>query len=359
MNILILEDNPDHFELIEDMFDSINDKSESFDIEHAATLNAGIDGLTSEKFDLCLCDLKLPDSSIENTVDWLTSQSMKLPIIALTSFSSLDVARGLLKCGIQDYMEKGDLTPQLLLKTCNYAIERYHHQLSIESNNEDMQIFCASLSHDFNGLVSNVKFYSDVIRSDLSERIELTDKESMMFDNLAQNSEKIVNLTTDLQKYLSIGYIKNEYQDVDLVKLLTEVVYFIKSSSIEMFDVKIQKNIPNIQGTSVLLHILFHNLLSNSIKYCEKKPSITISSIHDEDSVKISIQDNGIGFDITEAKNIFSPFYRIKTKDKFVGSGLGLSIVKRVLEHHQSFIDVKSELGVGSCFTMTFKRHLK
>ena len=358
LKVLIIEDNQDHFELINDMFFDNDDENISFLVEREASFTAGVERLSYEKFELCLCDLKFPDSTIENTVEWLSSHSKKLPIIALTSLNSLSVARGLLKCGIQDYIEKGELTPQLLHKTCNYAFERWHHQLTIESNNKDMQVFCSSLSYDFNGLVSKIKFYSDIIRSNLTERISLTDKENTMFDYLDKSSEKIINITNDLQKFLSVGHTKNDFQDIELVTLLTDVVSFIKSSSIVMFDIKIQKDIPTIQGTNVLLHILFHNLLSNSIKYCEQKPSIIITSSHDEDNVKITIKDNGIGFDTTEIKNIFSPFYRIQTTKQFSGSGLGLSIAKRVIEHHRSSIEVDSELGVGSRFTLTFKRQL-
>ena len=354
MKLLIIEDNQDHYELIEDMLSVIDDFKVS--LVHETRLKQGANRLISEQFDLCLCDLKLADSSIEETVAWLSSQSTILPIIALTSLNSLEVARGLLKQGVQDYIAKDDLSVPLLYKTCRYAVERWHYQQRIEAYNQDMQIFCASLSHDFNGHISKIMCVSDILRSDISKRIPLTVNDNALFDYIENSTNRIIDLTAGLQQYLSVGYSQKEFQEVNLTELLTNVVVSIRSSTTAIFEAKIQKVFPVIQGSAPLLHILFHNLISNAIKFNEKTPKITVSCTIEEQSVTICVQDNGIGFDVKEANYIFSPFYRLKNSKKITGSGLGLSIVKRVVEHHHAAIRVESELGVGSKFILTFKQ---
>ena len=102
--------------------------------------------------------------------------------------------------------------------------------------------------------------------------------------------------------------------------------------------------------------ILFQNLLSNSVKFNNSVPVIDISVQDNGNYVEVILQDNGIGFDPIHAQNIFSPFNRLDNGKRFSGSGLGLSIVKRIVEYHRGNIKADSEINVGSKFTLNFKK---
>lgn len=113
---------------------------------------------------------------------------------------------------------------------------------------------------------------------------------------------------------------------------------------------------------------VFHNLLNNAFKFSKPgvAPVLTISSdvisINDTENspesqhVRICIADNGIGFDEQYAEKVFSLFYRLNTKDAYEGSGIGLSITKRIVERHRGIITVNSTEGVGSTFVITLPR---
>ncbi|XPF93178.1 ATP-binding protein [Colwellia sp. RE-S-Sl-9] len=354
MKVLIIEDNPDHRELIEDALNLIEDVRVK--ISSADTAQLGKSMLLDGEFDVCLCDLQLPDSKIEETIEWLGSKHFSLPIIILTSLNNLQIAKDLLNQGIQDYIPKNDISPPLLYRTCRYAIERWRHQQSIEEHNKNMKAFCASLSHDFNGQINHIKLISDILKTDLEARVTLTPDEKNWFKYLNTSTTAIHQLIYSLQQYLLVGSAKKSFELIDLTEIVNGVAESLKESTETDFILNIDNPLPVIQGNAGLIHLLFHNLINNSIKFNERVPNITLSSIENGRIVSISIQDNGIGFDPLKTKEMFTPFTRLADKSKYPGSGIGLSIVKQVIEHHRGSIQVESELGVGSRFIINFLR---
>jgi signal transduction histidine kinase len=115
---------------------------------------------------------------------------------------------------------------------------------------------------------------------------------------------------------------------------------------------------PNVEGSSVLIHQLFYNLMNNALKFSKKEtqPVITISSSvirkGPDEIVEISFVDNGIGFNQDEAKKIFQSFVRLHPKDRYEGTGLGLALCHRIIERHGGSIDAVSSPGEGASFTI-------
>jgi signal transduction histidine kinase len=353
VKVIVIEDNPDHYEIIEDAFAAMGEIN--FQVTRADTLSAGESLLFSEHFDICLCDLKLPDSTIEQTVEWVTTLSNPFPIVILTSLNSVDVAQKLLNNGVQDYLSKDELTPQLLIKTCRYAIERFNHQKVIAGYNQDMQAFCASLAHDFNGHISRIKGVSQALKADVDKRSNCTPEELKLFEYLEKSTSQVHSLVSDLQNYLSLGYASLVFEDVCLKTVVDNVVAFLKTGDSKDFQINMPIKLADIKGNHALLQLLFLNLIENAIKFNEDFPIIDISSQANGNFVEVIVQDNGIGFDPIHVQNIFLPFNRLANGKKFGGSGLGLSIAKRIIEHHGGSLEAHSELGIGSKFTLTFK----
>jgi signal transduction histidine kinase len=121
--------------------------------------------------------------------------------------------------------------------------------------------------------------------------------------------------------------------------------------------------LPVIRGAAVLIYQLFYNLINNSLKFCRKEiaPVIEISSglIREDgrDFVNIQVNDNGIGFDQGQAVNIFNSFSRLNSKDKFEGTGLGLSLSKKIVERHGGSISASGVLGEGATITIKLPYH--
>jgi len=352
LNILIIEDNSDHLDVITDALESITEVD--VNIIAASSLSEGNRLILSERYDACLCDLNLPDSPLEQTVEWLATHSFPVPIVILTSINSIQIAKTLLSKGIQDYISKDDISPQLLFRTCRYAIDRWKHQREIETYNKDMKAFCSSLSHDFNGQIIRIKGVSNILKLDLEERLVLTPGELTLFEYLNNSTAEIHQLVDDLQHYLAMEYTLKSDEIIDLHRVINKASAALKASVNKDFVINVEKSLPKFRGNTALMHLLFHNLFSNSIKFNQNSPVISVSFEETDQLLQIFVKDNGIGFNTDKSHEMFTPFKRLSHKNSYNGSGLGLSIVKRIIEKHDGSIKVESEIDKGSLFTLIF-----
>jgi CheY-like chemotaxis protein len=226
MKILIIEDNPDHLELIIDALHSISEVT--IVTSSALTMADGMNLLTTELFDVCFCDLQLPDSNIEQTIKQLSSHSFSIPIIVLSSLNSLETAKKLLNKGVQDYIPKDEISPQLLYRTFRYAIERWNRQQEIETYNQFMQIFCSSLSHDFNGHIGRIITVVSTLKDSLEKRVDLNNTEQKCFKHITISTTKIIQLVNDLQQYLLVDYTHENLVPVKLNDVISKVSESLK-----------------------------------------------------------------------------------------------------------------------------------
>lgn len=127
-----------------------------------------------------------------------------------------------------------------------------------------------------------------------------------------------------------------------------------------MIHTVLQATNPIIEGDENHISNVIHNLLDNANKYSPEKPNISIETKDTSDAVQIIVKDKGIGMSKDDVKRIFEKFYRVSTGNihDVKGFGLGLSYVKAIVDAHQGSIDVKSELGKGSIFTITIPKKM-
>ncbi|MCO7223492.1 ATP-binding protein [Pleionea sp. CnH1-48] len=353
MQILLVEDNQDHALLIQDLIGSAFSDDTSVHTEE--NLLPAMDLLSDKTFDICLCDLQLPDSSIGETIDRLKQIETCVPIIILTSINDENVAHKLLTYGMQDFLPKDELNINLLHRICTYAIKRKQQQILLEERTSDMEAFCRSLSHDFKGMVRRIGSSSKIIQEKLGEAI--TEELSDWFRLLDTNVNAIGALEKGLYDYLSTNNLAIVTTEVDLNVVVEEVCATLEGGEDQSYNIAVSE-LPSINGVRSQLFILFYNLIQNAIKYNENEPKINIAHQFNKKSHShvITFKDNGIGMKEEYLKKIFSPFYRLHSDRKYQGSGLGLSIVKRIVENHGADIRVESKEGSGSCFFVSFSQ---
>lgn len=355
MHILIAEDNRDHLELIVDMLKSSFGKQ--CKINHYSSLEPAIGCLGRQRVDIFLCDLKLPDSPIHNTVERIKALDDAPPIIVLTSLHDDELAQQLVKEGIQDFLPKDELTPSQLVRACHYAIERKKLTRSLLEKNEDYKAFCYSLTHDFKSSLWQISRFAQIFK--LETQKKYPEDESLPYqylDKISAKIEGIQKLIEDLQDFLSIDALMENYQPISLTlaarnaaDMLGETVAR-KSGTVEVED------LPQVNGNVSQLQLLFSNLISNAIKYNDnKRPLVRIyQSEQNENGSHIVVEDNGIGIPPDKISTIFTPFERLHRQDQYSGSGLGLSIVKRIMQSHGGRIQVTSTEGEGTRFILQF-----
>ncbi|RLP52704.1 MAG: hybrid sensor histidine kinase/response regulator [Ketobacter sp.] len=353
MQILLVEDNSDHAELICDVCEQAFSPKP---VVHIATrFSDGVEKLLNSNFDLALWDLQLPDSQIADTIKKLKNIVTPVPIVVLTSLNDTELSLGLIRRGIQDYMPKEDLTPPLLQRVCYYAIDRKKQHLALEKRNQDQQLFCQSLSHDFNSPIRNINQLLTLLKDSLEKRIEFEDHEIEFFDLLDNRLSSMSELVHGLYEYLLVEADHINYESIDLNILIKKIVDELTQADEKQFSLEVDE-LPKIAGLSFQYYILFKNLISNAIKYNVGAVEIKIRSVTDRAHHHITVSDNGIGINPKSLNTIFQPFSRLLTDSAIPGAGLGLSIVTKIIENHQGTVSVTSELGRGSEFTLSIPR---
>ncbi|WP_158967200.1 ATP-binding protein [Paraglaciecola sp. L3A3] len=359
MKVLLIEDNPDHLELIiECCYGAFTD---SCQVETFDTLSAGLAALGSSIFDIALIDLSLPDSNIEATTQTLKQLQTTVPIIVLTSLQDGEVGRQLIKDGAQDFLPKGSLHDTLLQRMALYAIERKHHQVQLENRTLDQQTFCRSLSHDFKAPIRNVGQLTSLLKDRLTDRQVLDSEDHNLFEKIENRLHTMNRLVEGLYDYILTDHISAGNELVDLNQIIIELKPILFNDAKTQVSIHCD-NLPIIHGNRAQIFMLVQNILENAIKYCEQEPVITITYevIHVKTKLneyllhQIKICDNGIGIETRFINEIFEPFRRLHSESEYRGTGLGLSTVKRIMKNHNGKVLIESEKNKGTCITLQF-----
>ena len=236
---------------------------------------------------------------------------------------------------------------------------------SLQQSNSELQQFAHVASHDLKEPVRKIKtFVSRLIQENgkvFSENANLyvskinsaADRMNIMIEGVLEYS--MLNAAKQKMEIVDLNEtIKNIENDLEL--LITQ-----KKATIQY------RHLPSVEGASVLLYQLFYNLINNSLKFSKPgQPSlITITSAlvqkNNKEFAQIDIRDNGIGFEQEFAGRIFETFLRLNSKDQYEGTGLGLSLCKRIVERHGGTIEAFSEPGKGAdfCILIPLKQNEK
>jgi signal transduction histidine kinase len=182
-------------------------------------------------------------------------------------------------------------------------------------------------------------------------------------------AQRMRQLIDDLLVYSQINLKPKDDEKIDLNDVLHDVITDLEAI-IQEKNARITTDLmPVIQGDKPQLRQLFLNLLSNSLKYVHKDkiPFVSITSrkisgresgfqlpvaASEKDYYLVEVTDNGIGFDQSEADNIFNIFHRLHARAEYSGTGVGLAIVKKVIDNHQGYIFAHSEEGKGAKFSV-------
>ena len=192
-----------------------------------------------------------------------------------------------------------------------------------------------------------------LMRPEISE-----EQRNQMSDIINNETLRLSEMATSFLDYarLESGRTTFKIDQMDLNELLEECARVMKVRMAEKnltLELNLSDDLPEIEGDRDKLKQVFINLLSNAHKYNRPNGSINIAAVVEGDEVLVSVEDTGIGINENDIPNLFEKFYRVPGSDKIsTGSGLGLSISKRIVEAHGGRINVKSKLGEGTIFTV-------
>lgn len=221
----------------------------------------------------------------------------------------------------------------------------------LAKKNEALEEYAHIVSHDLKSPLRSISALLSWIKEDNEELINDTSK--VYFDNIDKSLEHMENLISDVLIYSSISFGQIKFTSIDIKKLLNEIVDYIFVP--EHVTIEIGAMPPKIKADYTQFKQLFQNLITNAVKFIDKdKGKVKILYESDEFFYKFSISDNGIGIDEKYHDKIFDVFQSL-TKDS-KSSGIGLSIVKKIINLYGGKIWVESKLGEGTTFYFTIKK---
>jgi signal transduction histidine kinase len=240
-----------------------------------------------------------------------------------------------------------------LLDKKNREIE--WQNVRLERSNKDLEQFAYITSHDLNQPLRNISSFAEILERKYGDKL---DKDGLEFIQFIKGSASRMSvLLHDLLAYSKIQTQQHEFSSVDLNAVLEVVKQNLKVGIDETgTTIVLLTPLPVIDAYETLMVQLMQNLISNSIKYSKDgiPPVIIIETKVQDGNLEISFSDNGIGFDNAYAERVFSLFKRLHTSEEYEGSGIGLSICKRIMERHYGNIKVDSKEGVGTTMTLVF-----
>ncbi|WP_373184696.1 PAS domain S-box protein [Halopseudomonas sp.] len=234
--------------------------------------------------------------------------------------------------------------------------QRLHMAMAeLERSNRELQDFAFIASHDLQEPLRKVQAFGERLER-RADQLDETGRDYL--NRMRQASGRMQNLIQDLLSYSRVTTRGGALEVVSLDRVLDGVLADMETT-IENAGGTIQRQpLANVQGDVRQLGQLLQNLLSNALKFHrqDESPVIRVYGENGEDgNWTLSVADNGIGFDEKYLDRIFNPFQRLHERQQFTGTGIGLAIVRKIAERHQAGLSARSEPGVGSVFSVTFR----
>ena len=222
-------------------------------------------------------------------------------------------------------------------------------------SNKELEQFAYIASHDLQEPLRMVSCFTQLLERRYKSQLDSDADDYIHF--IVEGAQRMKNLIDDLLAFSRLTTEVKEYEAILMDKILEDVLTNLKASISETNAKIIYKSLPTIIGDPNQIIQLFQNLIGNAIKFHgNKSPQIVISKQEFVDYWLFSVSDNGIGINPKYQEQIFSIFKRLHTREEYEGTGMGLSICKRIVERHGGKIWVDSELGNGSTFNFTISR---
>lgn len=200
----------------------------------------------------------------------------------------------------------------------------------------------------------------------VKEHLQESEIVEKYFNKINFSAKRMSSLINDVLNYSRLTKTGEQFVTTDLNKVLKDVLSDYELLIEQKQAVITYIDLPSIKGIPLQLHQLFSNLISNSLKFSESKPQITITGKmltpkevkayarlkKNNKYVQLVFKDNGVGFEQQYAEQIFIIFQRLNNLKTYSGTGIGLALCKKIIDHHDGIITAESEIGQGATFNV-------
>ncbi len=385
--ILIVDDKPANLFTLEQIL-----KDTGVEIIQACNGNEALAATLNHEFALVILDIQMPGMNGYELAECLRSDELtkSLPIIFISAVYSTDyhVFRGY-EAGAVDFMVK-PYNPDILLSKVRVFLELNRQKVLLKNSREMLALANDTLEQKVQERTAELEEFAFVISHDLQEPLRMVssfvallakrykdrlDEDADTYINFAiDGADRMREMITGILKYSRINTTGMDCEWVDTNEILDRVLLTFSVRIKQEYVKVIREPLPPVWMNPTKLYQVFQNLMDNAIKFKRDVPlEIHISTpdlkdLPDDftppDAIKegfqvFSVRDNGVGMEQQYAKRIFKVFQRLHGQDTYPGTGIGLSICKKIIERNGGRIWVVSQPGEGTTFYFTLRVHLE
>ncbi len=352
--ILIIDDE-------EIVLDSCSEILTSGDYHIATAMNgtAGLELLQEFLPDLVFVDLKMPGISGFEVLEKISASDPTIVTVVITGYATVSSAVEAMKKGAYDFLPK-PFAPEELRLITRRGLEKRKLVLETIALRKEKEMlkehFAAIVSHEMKAPLSAIQQNLFALMTEISSK--LTKNQKNMFERMKSRIEDLLKLIHTWLRVISadIQKIKESFEPISVVPLISKAIESVQTHAMRK-DIEISSSVKEpidlVRGDEGTLVESLVNIIGNAVKYSRVGSQIIVKVEEKEDTILISVIDNGVGISKEDIPFIFSDFYVGKSNQvSEKSSGLGLAITRRIIEAHNGSIIVESELGKGSTFVI-------
>ncbi|UZR93436.1 ATP-binding response regulator [Chondrinema litorale] len=368
LRILLIDDKENDIAYFLKTLKSI--KHLNTEVQQANSVKSSSLILKSFQADIVISELELKEESQKKIIGFLNEISTKYPVILITNQKADKLIKQSKNIGISDFIPRKSLTPDLLEKTLHFTMERLAFQKErkrmqfeiteknkhIHRTSRQIEELAYTLSHDLRGPVGSILGLADLINS-TSNNLEEIKQFSQLIHSSANDLNELLKQLLDV-----LLANKNIYDKAELLDIKQEITKVMEKLRVVypslVYNIKVNcKKISEILYSQNAFEFILYNLLSNALKFRSNRRALEIkveTDLVNKNLVCIAVKDNGVGMDMNMVKpRIFKIFKRFHKNVE--GRGIGLYAVKAMLDELEGYIEVDSELNIGSEFRIFLK----
>jgi len=350
---------------------------DGFEVEEAEDGVKGLQAFDRVHPDIVLLDVRMPvmDGFAACSALRRRPGGNRLPILMLTILNDIESINRAYEVGATDFITKPVAWPvlghrlhymlrasdafqdlakseaELVRRVAERTAELETANVKLEAANRELEAFTYSVSHDLRAPLRAIDGFATILSA--NEMMALSPAGQDLLRRVVANSTRMEQLIHDMLEFSRITRATLKGTNVDLHSLAKHVAEELRDIN-PAAEVEIGP-LPVVSGDRAMLHQVLTNLMGNALKYSSKKdkPRIEIGTTSFEGETVYFVRDNGAGFDTKYAGDMFKLFRRLHPESEFPGTGVGLVIVKRIIERHGGKVWAESAVGQGACFHFT------
>jgi PAS domain S-box-containing protein len=238
----------------------------------------------------------------------------------------------------------------------NLEIKVMERTAELQASNQELEAFSYSVAHDLRSPLRSISGFSAILQEDYAQILGADGVK--LLATIKSNTEKMDILIKELLELAKLSRNALKLSYLNMLEVVQDVYNEVADQAVKKAFEFSAHSVIDADADPVLIRLVWSNLISNAIKFSMPSPTqkIIIQSIEQTDSVLYSIQDFGVGFDMKYVGKIFGAFQRLHRPDAFEGIGMGLAIVKKIIDRHNGTIWVESEVNKGTNFYFTLPK---